>query len=133
MSGLKKRVAEVVEDIEDDQLRLLCRQELARLSFYNMSDFLDSKGNVRPLENMDEDALAAIRDIKITRCPKTGKKKVQLTLHDKNAPLERLTRILGMYEQDNKQGAMAMSELFKEIAAAGGITEAARERSQNGI
>jgi len=80
-------------------------QELAKVGFHNIQDFIDEKNGIVNLKNIKRNTAAAVESIKVTEIGKgkTAKKKIELKLHDKVGALEKLGRHLGIFEKDNSQ------------------------------
>jgi hypothetical protein len=86
---------EIMEDLKISTQRIL--KERARLAFWNIARY-DHIKTVEDLMSLSEDEAAAILEIVIS---KNGE--VKLKLHSKDASLEALEKINGMYEKDNRQ------------------------------
>ncbi len=85
--------------------------EEARLAFSDIRTLFDENWNLLPPNNLPPEIAAAISSIKITsRLIPQGRDEPPIemvtydySLWDKGRALERLSRHLGLYEQDNKQ------------------------------
>lgn len=69
----------------------------------NILDFFDYDGEVMDVGDMDPEKARAIKEIKRTVNPRNGHVTVVITMHDKVAALNNLTKIGGHYAADNGQ------------------------------
>ena len=94
-------------------------QELARLAFADINQFIDPKdGTVPNPVTLPADVRAAVADIQvITSYGKGGKKivKHKIRAHDKSKALDMLMRYTGGYEQDNRQRQIDMEGMIKTL------------------
>ena len=77
--------------------------ELKEIGFSNMADFLDDKGNLLPLNNIPREKMSAVKSIRRTK----NKAGVHTTiiLHEKNFAIDKLAKMLNMYERNNLSAA----------------------------
>jgi phage terminase small subunit len=80
-------------------------QELARLAFSNLGEFLKPGMELKDLAELDLQKLKTIHSIKLTETEWEGGRKTSasIVLHDKMGALKELGRHLGIYERDNLQ------------------------------
>jgi phage terminase small subunit len=86
-------------------------REIASIAFSDMAKLVDTNGVVRKLHEMDPATRAAIASIK----HKFGGV-IEIKFWDKNAALDKLAKILGMYALDNKQKADPLAALLGELS-----------------
>lgn len=86
--------------------------ELKKLGFANIQDYIDPENEIKDLTKIDRDKAAAVESIKKTVTEfsgggeSSGKKiSIQFKLYDKISALEKLGRHLGIFELDNQQKA----------------------------
>lgn len=86
--------------------------ELKKLGFANIQDYIESENEIKDLTKIDRDKAAAVESIKKTvtefgsNGESSGKKtSIQFKLYDKISALEKLGRHLGIFELDNQQKA----------------------------
>ncbi|MHC4158038.1 MAG: terminase small subunit [Planctomycetota bacterium] len=84
-------------------------QELAKIAFSNIKDFIGSGNEVKDITTLSPDLAAVVESISTT---KTGTK---ITLHNKLKALEDLGKHLGIYEKDNRQQAETLAEFLKVL------------------
>jgi phage terminase small subunit len=80
-------------------------QELARVAFSNLGEFLKPGMQLKDLTEVDLQKLKSISSIKITETQWEGghKTSANIVLHDKMSALKELGRHLGIFEKDNLQ------------------------------
>lgn len=78
--------------------------ELKKLSFYNVRNFVDEGNKIRNLHDLPEELTAAVVSIRNTYTRKGMQ--VELKFADKKGALESLGRHLGIFEKDNEQSAI---------------------------
>jgi phage terminase small subunit len=84
--------------------------ELSKLGFANIQDYIDKDNEVKDLTTITRDKAAAIESIKKTvtkfggsGSPAGKKTTIQFKLYDKISALEKLGRHLGIFDLDNQQ------------------------------
>lgn len=108
---IKARIAELRKDIDTRNNNLTQRiiDELSKIGFSNIQDFIDGGNEITDLTEIDREQASAVSSVKrsITEfgTDENGGTKtvVEMKLHDKLAALEKLGRITGIFEADNKQ------------------------------
>lgn len=108
---VQKRIAELQKELRERTAITseMVIEELAKLSFYNVQDFLKEDNSMERLKQMARDKVAPVVGIKVTETTSgTGKrKKTHVTTEIKFAPKERglelLGKHLGVFEKDNRQ------------------------------
>lgn len=88
------------------------------IAMANVKDFLDFKGDVMDVTEMDPIKAKAIKEIKRTVNPRNGHVTTVITMHDKVKALENLGRIGGHYAADNGQSG---GDVNIQINLPGGI------------
>ncbi len=80
-------------------------QELARVAFSNLGEFLKPGMQLKDLGELDLEKLKTISRINLTETQWEGghKTSANIVLHDKMSALKELGRHLGIYERDNLQ------------------------------
>jgi phage terminase small subunit len=83
--------------------------------FLDPRKLFDHRGQVLPLEQMDEDTRAAIASVEVDA---VGTKKVKLW--DKRAALDSLARCLGMFKDSMRVQVDPLKELLDYVNSKGG-------------
>lgn len=141
------KVPEVRQRVED--LREMARashdvsierivEELARLAFFDARKLFGVDGELLPLSDLDPATVAAVAGFEV-REEKDSRGKVighvkKVKLAERGANVERLARLLGHFEKDNRQKAPdvaaavreAMSRLFAPPGGAGPADEGSK-------
>lgn len=84
-------------------------EELARIAFINISEFIDEDNGVVSLKSIDREKTAAVEAIKVTETvygrgdDAIVKTATSFKLSDKIAALDKLGRHFGIFEKDNRQ------------------------------
>lgn len=86
----------------NDNLAQRVIDELSKLAFSNMKDYVNGGNNVLEIKHLDDDKTAAVAGVK-TKLGDDGSTWTEIKLHDKVSALEKLGRHLGIFERDNKQ------------------------------
>lgn len=108
---IKKYVAKLQEKLSKETgiTAKMVIDELAKIGFSNIQDFIDSDNSVKDISDIDRSQAAAVEGVKkiVTEWgegKKAGKRTaITFKLYDKGAALERLGKHLGVFEKDNKQ------------------------------
>jgi len=83
-------------------------REVARLAYADPRRLFRSDGTLIPLHELDDDAAAMVASVEVDEI-KTGGKVVGYTrkikLWDKNSAIDKAMKHLGLFKEDNKQGA----------------------------
>ena len=108
---INKHLKKMSATAQIDQEWVLSR--LKKLADFNIKDYMDDEGNLKPLSEIPEDVLFAAHGFKnlktmIKESKKGNTKITQTLLHDlkfsdKRAVLDSIGRYLGMFEKDNLQ------------------------------
>jgi len=111
--------AELAKKYEVNEERIT--KERVKIGFANIQDFMDEKGQIKSINKVDRDKLAAVSSIELDEVLGTVKK---FRFHDKQEALDKLSRQLGLYEKDNQQRAaltlvdiLAIVGVNKEVKA----------------
>jgi phage terminase small subunit len=110
--ALQKRRDELKKETQINQRWVLERYK--RLVDYDLSDFFDDDGNLKPLSTIPQDALYAVTGFKNMKTSSVNQhangdvKKIQTLLHDlrfvdKKTALDSIGKHLGMFAEDNNQ------------------------------
>jgi len=113
---LNKLRAELDDKTGINQQKVL--REIARLAFADIRNYYDGNNNLRPIEDLDDDAAAALASIKsdeIYAGEVTIGHSKEIKLYNKLDGLEKLARHLGLYEKDNSQLLQPVKQLTIEI------------------
>lgn len=107
---LREKTDAVAQAADITQDRVL--REVARIGFFDARKLLTNSGHPIPIQDLDDDTVAAIAGIKVREMPfgEDGNlcTVTEYKIADKNSGLEKLMKYLGAYEKDNKQkGALA--------------------------
>ena len=108
---INKKLDKMSAIAQIDQEWVLSR--LKKLVDFNIKDYMDDEGNLKPLSEIPEDVLFAAHGFKslkqMIKEGKNGKTKITSTLlhdlkfSDKKLVLDSIGRYLGMFEKDNLQ------------------------------
>jgi phage terminase small subunit len=87
--------------------------ELAKIGFADLKDFLDTGNEVKDLTELDSRLTAAVESVQTDIRHDSGNsdgytEKVKIKLHNKIAALDKLAQHLGLYEADNTQKRLIM-------------------------
>lgn len=82
-------------------------QELAKIGFANVQDFVNGGNSILELKYLDRDKVAAVSGVETEVTDYNGilTTKTKLKFHNKIAALEGLGKHLGIFDKDNKQKA----------------------------
>lgn len=106
------RIAELKGSLRDKNADLAQRvvDELQKVGFSNIADFLEGGNSIKDLSTVDRDLTAAVSSVKKSVTTfgdgegnEGEKTTVEFKLWDKPAALEKLGKHLGIFEADNKQ------------------------------
>ena len=115
ISGLQRRLM-VKNDISIDRVA----QEYARIAFANISDLMDSEGNLKPIDQLLSNEKRCIKEItKVTVVNQEGETRetLKITLHDKLSALDKLAKHIGFYEPDIKDDTAKTTKSMEELEA----------------
>ncbi|KKL11845.1 hypothetical protein LCGC14_2541670, partial [marine sediment metagenome] len=87
-------------------------RERVRIGFANIRDFMDEKGQIRPITEIDRDNLASVSEIKLD--PALGTI-TEFKFHNKQTALDALSKQLGLYEADNAQNNLTIVEILARV------------------
>ncbi len=73
------------------------------LAFSNMADFIDGDGEIIDLATLSRDQMFAVKSVKVTQTEFGVVREV--VLHDKFPNMDRLAKILNLYERNNQASA----------------------------
>lgn len=94
-------------------------QEMARLAFFNSKNFFDKDGNPIPINQLSDDAAAAINGLDVVSI---GNNEIGLgqvlkyKIPDKNKALENLSKILGYLDRDRQKEQDSATLLAQAMA-----------------
>lgn len=112
--NVKNYIAELKQSLsnKNEGLAQQVIDELKKLGFANIQDYIDPENEIKDLTKIDRDKAAAVESIKKTVTEFSGggesvgkKTSIQFKLYDKISALEKLGRHLGIFELDNQQKA----------------------------
>lgn len=99
-------------------------RETARLAFFDPRKLVDAQGAPIPLHLLDTDTAAAIEGVDISELyegdgdsRKVVRRTYKFKVSGKNPALERASKILGLFEEDNRQKADPLVSLLAELQA----------------
>lgn len=105
------------------------RLEIARIAYFDPRRMFDKDGRPLPLHELDDDTAAVIAGLDVLEEYAGVGDERRLVGHvkkwklaDKNAALEKAAKIIGLYEEDNKQKVDPLAELLKRITSGNGST-----------
>lgn len=101
------------------------RQEIARIAYFDPRRMFGPDGRPLALHQMDDDTAAVIAGLEVLEAYEgSGEDRVMVgtikkwKLADKNAALDKASKILGIYERDNEQKGKGAAEAIKEFFSA---------------
>jgi len=99
-------------------------QEYARVGFSDIRQIFNEKGQLKPITDLDDDIAAAVSGIKVVtkvsgQDPLDVEYIHEIKLWPKNPALESLSRNLGLFEKDNDQRKLSLSEILRELDGGG--------------
>jgi len=111
---------QITEKCQVTQERVIA--ELACIAFFDPRKLYDENGNLKPIQELDEETATAIQSmdqniVKIKR--ENGKNRNEtvlvdkIRLHNKIDALDRLARYLGLYEKENQQREITINLINK--------------------
>lgn len=90
-------------------------REVAKISFSDIRNYYTGDDKLKPITDLDDNEAAALASVKTyeeySQHEVIGINK-EIKLYDKLAGLEKLARMLGMYEKDNEQAAARIPTSF---------------------
>lgn len=108
--SIQKIVMELQSDLakKTDLTAQMVIDELRKVGFANIKDYLDKDNDVMALVDLDAKETAAVSSIKIVEQTfgEVTTKSTSFKLHDKISALEKLGRHLGIFEVDNMQSGL---------------------------
>ncbi len=115
------KVAERAEAINRMELSVeRTRLEIARLAYFDPRKAWKKDGSPIPLHELDDDTAAAIAGFEVMEQFEGSGEERRLVGHlkkykvaDKNAALEKASKILGLYEKDNEQKGNPLAALLE--------------------
>lgn len=115
---IDKRRTEVL-----DKFRLTTErtyQEIARVAYADPRKFFNADGSIKPIHELDDDCAAVIASIEVDEIKAEGRiigvtRKIKSW--DKNAALEKASKILGLFKKDNEQPGAATADAIKDLLA----------------
>lgn len=109
ISARVKSLQAAAAEIAVDEAVEIARENL-RLSKSRISGIMHPDGRVKLPHELDPETEAAIASFKIDEYGR-----IEYKFWDKNSALERASKILGLFEKDNKQKADPLAALLKEL------------------
>jgi phage terminase small subunit len=117
VAELREKAAKRAEITAADVLK-----EAARIAFSDIRKLFDENGNLKPVSELDDDIAAAVASIEVTEeFAGSGESREfvgytkKIKFWDKNAALEKLFKLLGLFKADNRQKADAIGDLLEAI------------------
>lgn len=120
----------VIARAQDERLEAMVltkervERETARIAFFDPRKIVDASGSPIPLHLLDEDTVAAIEGVDISEyftgsgdSRKVKRRTYKFKIGGKNAALDRASKILGLFEADNRQKADPLVALLGQLAA----------------
>lgn len=106
--AIQEKLEEYNNNLDISNERIL--KEYARCAFYNIADFFNDDGSMKPLSELSEDASAALAGLDV-HIGEDASKILKLKLPDKVKHLEALSKYQGLFEADNKQKGTVVIEV----------------------
>lgn len=98
-------------------------KEIARIALFDPRKLFFDDGRPKPINHLDDDTAAALAGLDVTEeFDGSGQERTfvgftkKYKIADKNAALEKLARILGLYEKDNAQKIDPIADMLKSIS-----------------
>ena len=113
-------------------------EELSRIAFFDVRKIFDEEGNLRPVEELDEDTARAIAGVEVTQMA-DGNTKTKVRTIDKSKALETLARHLGMlvdrvqHEGNVGQVVIMLPDNGRQIETHGGTIDGESCEIRQGI
>lgn len=114
---IQRRLKELQKELSDknDNLAQRVVDELKKVGFSNIQDFIQSGNEIKDISTLDRDKAAVISSIKKSKTTfgdgegnEGEKEAVEFKMWDKLAALEKLGRHVGIFEVDNKQKSVVI-------------------------
>lgn len=123
MAARQEAQAAIVQAMELSVERT--RQEIARIAYFDPRRMFGPDGRPLALHQLDDDTAAVIAGLEVLEAYEgSGEDRVMVgtikkwKLADKNAALDKASKILGIYERDNEQKGKGAAEAIKEFFSA---------------
>jgi len=121
---IQDKVVERAEAINRMELTVeRTRLEIARLAYFDPRKLFDKAGNPIALQDLDDDTAAVIAGLDVLEEFEGSGQERRLVGHvkkwklaDKNSALDKASKILGLFEKDNAQGADAAMRALAGLA-----------------
>ena len=91
-------------------------RERVKIGFANISDFVDEKGQIRPITEIERDNLAAVSEIKLDPDGNIA----EFKFHSKQTALDGLSKQIGAYEKDNEQKRDSIFDILAVVGLKAG-------------
>jgi hypothetical protein len=124
---LEQRTKEVRQKLQVSHEMIAA--ELVKMAFANLGDYFGDDGKLKPMNEMTDDAKAALWNLKITD-HKDGSSTVQLRLCSKLSAIEKLARHTGFYKVAAAAGAAGKSVGVEGTAPAPAGAEEVKFRAE---
>lgn len=98
---IEAKTREHAEKLDISAERIL--QEYARCAFYRVTDFFNPDGSLKPLDEISEDAAAAMHGLEVIETNDGTARIKKFRLPDKAKHLEALSKYKGLFKADNDQ------------------------------
>jgi len=95
-------------------------EEYARIGFLDPKKLYDEFGNLKPINEIDDDTARAIGSVKV-RWTDSGTE-TEFKIIDKKGALDSMARVAGMFN-DKIQVGVTFNDILKEVAEMGGSSE----------
>lgn len=97
-------------DLNTDRRRVM--EELARIGFGDLSELFDSSGAIKPIKDWSPNARRSVSSYKCTEVETASgvKTTFEVKVWDKNSALEKLAKIMGLYDDGGKSAFGSMKD-----------------------
>lgn len=108
LSEIDRRRTELAAKTELNTERLV--REVGRLVFSDLRRLCHPDGRMKALHELDDDTAAAVASVKVN-----ADGSIEYKLWDKNSAQERASKIVGVFEKDNKQKVEPVTVITRRI------------------
>lgn len=122
-SELERRRVDRAADIELNTERLV--KEISRIAFSDPRNIMHSDGKIKMPHELDADTAAAISSFEVT-----FDGSIKYKFWDKNSAQERASKVIGLFEKDNKQKADPLTALIESLS--GNVLGVAKNSNDEG-
>lgn len=123
LEEINKRRAAIVADLELNTERLV--KEISRIAFSDPRNIMHPDGKIKMPHELDADTAAAISSFEVT-----FDGSIKYKFWDKNSAQERASKVIGLFEKDNKQKSDPLTALIESLS--GNVLGVAKNSNDEG-